>query len=68
MQKLGNTKTFFDTQATIVYTNENEYLNKTIEDQYGMLFNMAQDQTLNEMVDAQWQKSQQAGYPFAVDA
>jgi outer membrane biosynthesis protein TonB len=58
MQILGNTKTFFDTQTMIVDTNVEEYLNKTIEDQYGMLFNMAQDQTLNEMVDAQWQKSQ----------
>jgi hypothetical protein len=38
MQILGNTKTFFDAQSTIVDTNVNEYLNKTIEDQYGMLF------------------------------
>ena len=57
MQILGNTKTFFDSQATIVDTNVTEYLKKTIEDQYGMLFNMAQDQTMNDMVNAQWQKS-----------
>ena len=57
MQILGNTKTFFDSQATIVDTNVTEYLNKTIEDQYGMLFNMAQDQTMNDMVNSQWQKS-----------
>jgi len=58
MQILGNTKTFFDAQSTIVDTNVTEYLNKTIDDQYGMLFNMAQDQTMNDMVNAQWQKSQ----------
>jgi len=57
MQILGNTKTFFDAQFTIVDTNVTEYLNKTIDDQYGMLFNMAQDQTMNDMVNLQWQKS-----------
>ena len=31
-------KTFFDAQSTIVDTII-EYLNKTIDDQYGMLFN-----------------------------
>ena len=46
MQILGNTKTFFDAQSTIVDTNVTEYLNKTIDDQYGMLFDMAQDNTL----------------------
>ena len=55
MQILGNTKTFFDTQSTIVDTNVNEYLNKTIEDNYGILFDMAQQQTIDEMVNAQWQ-------------
>ena len=58
MQILGNTKTFFDTQATIVDTNVSEYLNKTIEDQYGILFDMAQQQTIDDMVNSQWQKSQ----------
>jgi len=58
MQILGNTKTFFDTQSIIVDTNVNEYLNKTIEDEYGILFNMAQDQTMNDMVNSQWQNSQ----------
>ena len=57
MQILGNTKTFFDAQATIVDTNVNEYLNKTIDDQYGMLFDMAQNETMNDMVNSQWQKS-----------
>ena len=57
MQILGNTKTFFDAQSTIVDTNVTEYLNKTIDDQYGMLFNMAQNETINDMVNSQWQKS-----------
>ena len=54
MQILGNTKTFFDAQSTIVDTNVNEYLNKTIEDQYGMLFDMAQKNTIQEMINAQY--------------
>ena len=54
MQILGNTKTFFDTQSTIVDTDVNEYLNKTIQDNYGVLFNMAQAQTIEEMINAQY--------------
>ena len=54
MQILGNTKTFFDSQSFLQDTNVTEYLNKTIEDQYGMLFNMAQDNTIQEMIDAQY--------------
>ena len=54
MQILGNTKTFFDSQSFIQDTNVDDYLNKTIEDQYGMLFNMAQNNTLQEMIDAQY--------------
>jgi len=54
MQILGNTKTFFDSQAYIQDTNVTEYLNKTIEDEYGILFNMAQNNTLQEMIDAQY--------------
>ena len=54
MQILGNTKTFFDSQSYIQDTNVDDYLNKTIEDQYGMLFNMAQNDTLQEMIDAQY--------------
>ena len=54
MQILGNTKTFFDSQSFIQDTNVTEYLNKTIDDQYGMLFNMAQDNTIQEMIDAQY--------------
>ena len=54
MQILGNTKTFFDTQSTIVDTDVNEYLNKTIEDNYGVLFDMAQAQTMEDMINAQY--------------
>ena len=54
MQMLGNTKTFFDAQSTIVDTDVNEYLNKTIEDQYGILFNMAQENTIQEMINGQY--------------
>ena len=56
MQILGNTKSFFDTQSIIQDTNVNEYLNKTIEDNYGVLFNMAQQETMDSMVNSQWQK------------
>ena len=58
MQILGNTKSFFDTQSYIQDTNVTEYLNKTIDDQYGMLFDMAQGQMMDDMVNSQWQKSQ----------
>ena len=54
MQILGNTKSFFDTQSYIQDTNVTEYLNKTIDDQYGMLFDMAQENTILEMIDAQY--------------
>ena len=54
MQILGNTQSFFDSQATIVDTNVNEYLNKTIEDQYGILFDMAQENTITEMINGQY--------------
>ena len=54
MQILGNTKTFFDSQSFIQDTNVTEYLNKTIDDQYGMLFDMAQENTIQEMINAQY--------------
>ena len=54
MQILGNTKTFFDSQSFIQDTSVTEYLNKTIDDQYGMLFDMAQDNTIQEMINAQY--------------
>ena len=54
MQILGNTKTFFDAQSTIIDTDVNEYLNKTIKDQYGMLFDLAQDVTMGDMINEQY--------------
>ena len=54
MQILGNTKNFFDTQSTIQDTNVSEYLNKTLEDNYGVLFDVAQGQTMEEMITAQY--------------
>ena len=54
MQILGNTKTFFDTQSTIRDTNVSEYLNKTLEDNYGILFDMAQEQIMDDMINAQY--------------
>ena len=54
MQILGNTKTFFDTQSTIQDTNVNEYLNKTIDDQYGDLFIAEQGQIMEDIINAQY--------------
>jgi hypothetical protein len=54
MQILGDTKTFFDAQSTIIDTDINDYLSVTIEDQYGMLFDMAQENTIQEMINAQY--------------
>jgi hypothetical protein len=54
MQILGDTKTFFNAQSTIIDTNINDYLSVTIEDQYGMLFDMAQENTIQEMINAQY--------------
>ena len=54
MQILGNTKTFFETQSIIMDTDVRQYLNKTIEDEYGILFNMAQDETMMEMINGQY--------------
>ena len=54
MQILGDTKTFFDAQSTIIDTNINDYLSVTIEDQYGMLFDLAQDITMEDMINGQY--------------
>ena len=56
MQILGDTKTFFNTQSTIQDTNVDQYLLKTIDDKYGMLFELAQDVGIEEMIDLQWQR------------
>ena len=54
MQILGNTKSFFNDQSTIVDNNVDEYLNKSIDDQYGLLFQLAQDVTMEDMINAQY--------------
>jgi hypothetical protein len=54
MQILGNTKTFFDTQSTIQDTNVNEYLLKTLEDKYGILFSNSQNNTMEQMINGQY--------------
>jgi len=56
MQILGDTKNFFNTQSTIQDTNVDQYLLKTIDDKYGMLFELAQDVGIEEMIDLQWQR------------
>ena len=55
MQILGDTKTFFDTQVTLQDTNVNNYLLKSLEDPYGIMFDIAQQQTIDDMVNMQWQ-------------
>ena len=54
MQILGDTKTFFDSQAQLQDTDVNEYINKTIEDPYGQLFSMEQGQIMEEIINAQY--------------
>ena len=54
MQILGDTKSFFDTQATIQDKNVDEYLSKSIEDQYGLLFQLAQNVTMEDIINAQY--------------
>ncbi len=56
MQILGDTKNFFNTQSTIQDTNVDQYLLKTIDDKYGMLFELAQDVGIEEIIDLQWQR------------
>jgi hypothetical protein len=55
MQILGDTKTFFDTQVTLQDTNVNDYLLKSLDDPYGIMFDIAQQQTIDNMVNMQWQ-------------
>ena len=54
MQILGDTKGFFDAQATIQDTNINQYLDKSLQDQFGVLFEQAQGQTMEDMINAQY--------------
>ena len=54
MQILGDTKTFFTPTQSFTEVDVGEYLNKTLEDQYGMLFDMAQENTMQEMINGQY--------------
>ncbi len=54
MQILGDTKTFFTPTQSFTEVDVGEYLNKTLEDQYGMLFDMAQENTIQEMINGQY--------------
>ena len=54
MQILGDTKTFFTPTQSFTEVDVGEYLNKTIDDQYGMLFDMAQENTIQEMINGQY--------------
>jgi hypothetical protein len=55
MTQLADTQQFNNyALKTLTDSNINDYLSVTIEDQYGMLFDMAQDNTIQEMIDAQY--------------
>ncbi|BAQ89409.1 hypothetical protein [uncultured Mediterranean phage uvMED] len=54
MQILGDTKSFFDTQSIIQDNNINEYLDKNLEDQFGVLFQTAQNQTMEDLINGQY--------------
>ena len=55
MAQLGNTQEFQNySLKTLTDTDINDYLSITIEDQYGMLFQLAQDVTMEDMINAQY--------------
>ena len=55
MAQLANTQEFENyALKTLTDTDINDYLSVTIEDQYGMLFDMAQENTIQEMINAQY--------------
>jgi len=54
MQILGDTKSFFETQSIIQDNNINEYLDKSLEDQFGVLFQTAQNQTMEDLINGQY--------------
>lgn len=54
MQILGDTKSFFDTQSIIQDNDINEYLDKSLEDQFGVLFQTAQNQTMEDLINGQY--------------
>lgn len=57
MAQLADTKSFNNYQLkTLTDNNIDDYLNVTIDDPYGIMFNIAQQQTMDEMINSQWQK------------
>jgi hypothetical protein len=55
MTQLADTQQFNNyALKTLTDTNINDYLSVTIEDQYGMLFDLAQDVTMEDMINAQY--------------
>ena len=55
MAQLANTQEFENyALKTLTDTDINDYLSITIEDQYGMLFQLAQDVTMEDMINAQY--------------
>jgi hypothetical protein len=55
MSQLADTDGFQNyALKTLTDVDINEYLSVTIEDQYGMLFQLAQDQTMEDMINGQY--------------
>lgn len=55
MAQLTDTQSFDAYQTKfIIDNNVDDYLLQTIEDPYGILFSMAQDQLMNQMVESQY--------------
>lgn len=55
MSQLSDTEGFQNyALKTLTDTDINDYLSITIEDQYGMLFQLAQDVTMEDMINAQY--------------
>ena len=54
MQILGDSKSFFNAQSIIQDNNINEYLDKSLEDQFGVLFQTAQNQTMEDLINGQY--------------
>ena len=55
MTQLADTQQFNNyALKTLTDSNINDYLSVTIEDQYGMLFDLAQDITMEDMINGQY--------------
>ena len=55
MTQLADTQQFTNyALKTLTDSNINDYLSVTIEDQYGMLFDLAQDVTMDSIINEQY--------------